>query len=132
MLGPDGRSVIGPDGKMVMVDANGRPIQPPSGTAGLSKDKGKANVKKRGRRKTRQVFFVPNDFRQLPESRIRGPIDYDTQCGVIKDKGNPCFRSIACKAHSKAAKRRVQGRSRNYDDLLLEWRQANKSNLWSW
>ena len=36
-------SMLGPDGKMVMVDAEGRPIQPLSGTSGSSRDKGKAN-----------------------------------------------------------------------------------------
>ncbi|KDR83739.1 hypothetical protein GALMADRAFT_236092 [Galerina marginata CBS 339.88] len=67
MLGPDGKPVIGADGRMVMVDAEGRPIQSSSGTAGSSKDKdkGKANAKKRFQRKTRQVFFVPDEVRQL-------------------------------------------------------------------
>ncbi|KAF8913900.1 hypothetical protein CPB84DRAFT_1757855 [Gymnopilus junonius] len=47
MLGPDGKPVIGADGKMVM------------------KDKGKAGAKKRFQRKTRQVFFVPEEVRQM-------------------------------------------------------------------
>ncbi|KAH9482649.1 Transcription initiation factor IIF subunit alpha [Psilocybe cubensis] len=65
MLGADGKPVIGVDGKMVMVDAEGRPIHP-SGAAGGSKDKGKAGgAKKRFQRKTRQVFFVPDEVRQL-------------------------------------------------------------------
>jgi transcription initiation factor TFIIF subunit alpha len=65
MLGPDGKPVIGADGKMVMVDAEGRPIQGPSGAAGSNKDKGKAAAKKRFQRKTRQVFFVPEEVRQM-------------------------------------------------------------------
>lgn len=74
MLGPDGKPVIGVDGKMVMVDAEGRPIHANSNNgagAGSSKDKekdkgkDKAAAKKRFQRKTRQVFFVPEEVRQL-------------------------------------------------------------------
>ncbi|KAF8974561.1 hypothetical protein BDZ97DRAFT_35006 [Flammula alnicola] len=66
MLGPDGKPVIGADGRMVMVDAEGRPIQASNGAAGPSKDKGKAAAaKKRFQRKTRQVFFVPEEVRQM-------------------------------------------------------------------
>ena len=65
MLGTDGKPVMGSDGKIVMVDAEGRPIQT-NGVAGPSKDKGKASAaKKRFQRKTRQVFFVPEEVRQL-------------------------------------------------------------------
>jgi len=71
MLGPDGKPVIGADGKMVMVDADGRPIQASSTNGSANnkdKDKGgkgAANAKKRFQRKTRQVFFVPDEVRQL-------------------------------------------------------------------
>jgi transcription initiation factor TFIIF subunit alpha len=65
MLGTDGKPVMGSDGKIVMVDAEGRPIQA-NGGAGPSKEKGKAGAaKKRFQRKTRQVFFVPEEIRQL-------------------------------------------------------------------
>ncbi|KAG5643947.1 hypothetical protein DXG03_009298 [Asterophora parasitica] len=82
MLGPDGKPVIGMDGKMVMVDAEGRPIHASSGASGSGggggdngNGKGKgaagpgggnmANGKKRFQKKTRQVFFVPEEVRQL-------------------------------------------------------------------
>ncbi|KAF8165344.1 hypothetical protein B0H34DRAFT_648173 [Crassisporium funariophilum] len=67
MLGPDGKPVIGADGKMVLVDAEGRPIHSSNGNAGSSKDKGKSGggAKKRFQKKTRQVFFVPEEIRQL-------------------------------------------------------------------
>ena len=94
MLGPDGRPVIGADGKMV-VDAE---------------------------------FFVPDEVRQMRKSRMKGPLDYDKQCGVINDRGLPCSKSLTCKSHTMGAKRRVQGRSRNYDELLLEWRRATLSS----
>ncbi|KAF8639943.1 hypothetical protein AX17_001193 [Amanita inopinata Kibby_2008] len=67
MLGPDGKPVIGADGKIVMVDAEGRPIQPTDSS--YAKDaKGKTpamNGKKRFQKKTRQVFYVPEEVRQL-------------------------------------------------------------------
>lgn len=66
MLGPDGKPVIGADGKMVMVDVDGRPIHASDG-AGSSKDKAKsaANGKKRFQKKTKQVYFVPEEVRRL-------------------------------------------------------------------
>lgn len=62
------------------------------------------------------------------KGRIKGPVDYDKQCGVINDKGLPCSRSLTCKAHSMGAKRAVQGRSKPYDELLLEWNRAHNPN----
>lgn len=60
---------------------------------------------------------------------MKGPVDFDKQCGVINDKGLPCSRSLTCKSHSMGAKRAVQGRSKNYDELLLEWQRANNPNF---
>ena len=87
MLGPDGKPVIGVDGKIVMVDAEGRPIRPGqqqqqqqaagasgsgsgSGTAadgvnGKGKEKDKSAARKRFQKKTKQVFLVPDEVRQL-------------------------------------------------------------------
>jgi transcription initiation factor TFIIF subunit alpha len=68
MLGPDGKPVIGADGKMVMVDAEGRPIQNADNSNGGREGKGKGpamNGKKRFQKKTRQVFYVPEEVRQL-------------------------------------------------------------------
>jgi len=56
-------------------------------------------------------------------------VDYDKQCGVINDKNLPCSRSLTCKSHSMGAKRAVQGRSRNYDELLLDWQRAHNPNF---
>jgi len=58
-----------------------------------------------------------------------GPVDVDRQCGVINDKGLPCSRSLTCKSHAMGAKRAVEGRSKNYDELLLEWNRAHKPNF---
>lgn len=61
--------------------------------------------------------------------RGKGPIDLDKQCGVINDKGLQCSRSLTCKSHAMGAKRSVQGRSKDYDVLLLEWQRANNPNF---
>ncbi|RDB20851.1 SAGA-associated factor 73 [Hypsizygus marmoreus] len=66
---------------------------------------------------------------KVTKGRLKGPVDFDRQCGVINDKGLPCSRSLTCKSHAMGAKRAVQGRSRNYDDLLLDWQRANNPNF---
>ena len=69
MLGLDGKPVIGADGRIVMVDAEGRPIAntPGEGSSKEKETKGKTpmNGKKKMTRKTRQVFKVPEEVRQL-------------------------------------------------------------------
>ncbi|KAG8950789.1 hypothetical protein FRC03_012744 [Tulasnella sp. 419] len=57
--------------------------------------------------------------------RVKGPAELDKNCCVINAKGLPCSRSITCKVHSMVAKRSVQGRSKPYDELLLDWKRAN-------
>lgn len=66
---------------------------------------------------------------KVTKGRLKGPIDLDRQCGVINDKGLPCSRSLTCKSHSMGAKRAVEGRSRKYDDLLLDWQRAHNPNF---
>lgn len=65
---------------------------------------------------------------KVTKGRFKGPVDYDKQCGVINDKNLPCSRSLTCKSHSMGAKRAVQGRTRPYDELLLEWNRTNNPN----
>ncbi|KAJ3786498.1 SCA7-domain-containing protein [Lentinula aff. detonsa] len=66
---------------------------------------------------------------KVTKGRMKGPVDYDKQCGVINDKGLPCSRSLTCKSHAMGAKRAVQGRSRPYDDLLLDWQREHNPNF---
>ena len=66
---------------------------------------------------------------KITKGRMKGPVDLDKQCGVINDKNLPCSRSLTCKSHSMGAKRAVQGRSRPYDELLLEWNRQNNPNF---
>lgn len=71
MLGPDGKPVIGMDGRTVMVDANGRPIRAGEASgasangAGASQNGKEKGAKKKFQKKTRQVFLVPDEVRQL-------------------------------------------------------------------
>src|SRR6266478_195297 len=62
------------------------------------------------------------------KGRFKGPFNPDRHCGVINDKNLPCSRSLTCKSHSMGAKRAVQGRSKDYDELLLEWNRAHNPN----
>lgn len=66
---------------------------------------------------------------KVTKGRAKGPVDLDRQCGVINDKNLPCSRSLTCKSHSMGAKRAVPGRSRDYDELLLEWNRLNNPNF---
>lgn len=94
----------------------------------------KKNLKKRKASPTPEDSSQPLKKKAKPppkvtKGRVKGPIDYDKQCGVINDKNLPCSRSLTCKSHSMGAKRAVQGRSRPYDELLLEWNRANNPNF---
>jgi len=66
---------------------------------------------------------------KITKGRSKLPVDYDKQCGVINDKNLPCSRSLTCKSHSMGAKRAVTGRSRAYDDLLLDWQREHNPNF---
>ena len=66
---------------------------------------------------------------KVTKAHLKGPINYDRQFSVINDKNLPCSRSLTCKFHSMGAKRAVQGRPRNYDELLPEWQLANNPNF---
>ncbi|KAI0328694.1 SCA7-domain-containing protein [Cubamyces sp. BRFM 1775] len=90
-----------------------------------------ADADKRGKkRKAEDEIDDPSvPKKKAARPRVKGPVDYDKQCGVINDKGLPCSRSLTCKSHSMGAKRAVQGRSKAYDELLLEWNRANNPNF---
>ena len=64
MLGPDGKPVIGMDGRIVMVDAEGKPIHG-DGTPGSTRSKNGPGPKRKFQKKTKQVFKVPEATRQL-------------------------------------------------------------------
>jgi transcription initiation factor TFIIF subunit alpha len=66
MLGADGKPVIGTDGKIVMVSADGKPIhgEQTSGPSAV-KPKEKSAGRKKFQKKTKQVFLVPEATRQL-------------------------------------------------------------------
>ncbi|KAI8807604.1 SCA7, zinc-binding domain-containing protein [Cladochytrium replicatum] len=56
--------------------------------------------------------------------KVKGPIDFDRQCGVLLETGLYCTRSITCKIHSMSSKRSVV-RSASYDALLQIYQSKN-------
>ncbi|KAI0719529.1 hypothetical protein C8T65DRAFT_568993 [Cerioporus squamosus] len=66
MVGSDGKLVMGADGKVVMVDAQGKIVRDVDVAAGADdKSKAKEKGKKKFQKKTRQVFMIPEETRQL-------------------------------------------------------------------
>ncbi|XP_063602510.1 mucin-2-like [Penaeus indicus] len=54
--------------------------------------------------------------------------DPEVHCGVVvAETGKPCTRSLTCKTHSLSLRRAVPGRSKKFDDLLLEHRAAKEA-----
>ncbi|KAG6896267.1 hypothetical protein C0993_008607, partial [Termitomyces sp. T159_Od127] len=98
----------------------------------LVESEGKSGKKRKGSPAADDSGPAKKKTKPMPKvtkGRVKGPVDYDRQCGVINDKGLPCSRSLTCKSHSMGAKRAVQGRTRPYDDLLLDWQRANNPNF---
>jgi SAGA-associated factor 73 len=77
------------------------------------------------KKKTKKELAKEAAASKNTKGRIKGPPEYDKHCCVINAKGVPCSRSITCKVHSMVAKRSVIGRSKGYDELLLDWKRAN-------
>ncbi|KAI0091698.1 SCA7, zinc-binding domain-containing protein [Irpex rosettiformis] len=102
------------------------------------KGKADSDVNKNKKRKAEDEDPTPDDpsapkkkkpATKVTKGRVKGPVDLDQHCGVINDKGLPCSRSLTCKTHSMGAKRAVLGRSRDYDELLLEWNRLKNPNF---
>ncbi|XP_066973447.1 mucin-2-like isoform X1 [Macrobrachium rosenbergii] len=54
--------------------------------------------------------------------------DAEVHCGVlVPETGKPCTRSLTCKTHSLTLRRNVVGRSKKFDELLLEHRAAKEA-----
>ena len=87
-------------------------LRPPSSTS-------RSNKKRRSSKSERRL--LPLKEREF---------DPEKHCGVwISDIYKACTRSLTCKAHSLTLRRAVQGRSRSFDDLLVEHRAAKESML---
>ncbi|CAE6431786.1 unnamed protein product [Rhizoctonia solani] len=64
MLGHDGKPVIGPDGKVVMLNADGTRVKKEDDPKGKKKAKEDPNAKKKAfMKKTRQVHMIPDEVR---------------------------------------------------------------------
>jgi len=91
MLGLDGKPAIGLDGRIVMVDAKGKPMhgERTSGAA-AAKPKEKAPGRKRFQKKMKQVFLVPEATRQLSREEryhwvMEGAIGSQLWTGTLDD-----------------------------------------------
>ncbi|KAJ7281668.1 SCA7, zinc-binding domain-containing protein [Mycena rebaudengoi] len=108
--------------------------KPTKGKAGLELEDPKKGSNKRKASQSPSDPSLPPKKKpkaapKITKGRMKGPVDYDQQCGVINDKNLPCSRSLTCKSHSMGAKRAVEGRSRKYDDLLIDWQRAHNPNF---
>lgn len=63
------------------------------------------------------------------QTKQKGPVDVERQCGVPLPSGGYCARSLTCKTHSMGAKRAVPGRSAPYDVLLQQYQKRNQAKL---
>lgn len=73
-----------------------------------------------------QHIVIKSPLGKRYSNRLKGPVDVERQCGVMKD-GVPCARSLTCKSHSMGAKRAVPGRSLPYDMLLTAYQKKNQA-----
>ena len=62
-------------------------------------------------------------------AKPKGPVNVETQCGVLLPNGALCARSLTCKSHSMGAKRSVPGRSLPYDQLLAMYQKRNQAKM---
>lgn len=63
------------------------------------------------------------------ETKPKGPVNVEKQCGVPLPQGGLCARSLTCKSHSMGSKRAVTGRSQPYDILLAQYQKKNHAKL---
>ncbi|WVQ83633.1 hypothetical protein IAT38_005774 [Cryptococcus sp. DSM 104549] len=97
---------------------------------GLKKSEIKKIMKDRARAEKKVAKEKEKEeIAERKRARANCPINLDRQCGVINDKLTPCARSLTCKTHTVGAKRAVEGRSRPYDELYLEWQREHNPNF---
>jgi SAGA-associated factor 73 len=61
------------------------------------------------------------------QTKPKGPVDVEKQCGVALPNSGFCARSLTCKSHSMGLKRAVPGRSLPYDMLLAQYQKKNQA-----
>ncbi|KAG7087770.1 hypothetical protein E1B28_013711 [Marasmius oreades] len=114
--------------KLAQPDAGGRS----KGKATASVSEGSVGKQKATPKPDLSPRLPKKTFKSVPQASKDNskstPIDYDNQCGVINYKNLPCSRPLAsCTLHSMGAKRAVQGRSRPYNELLLDLKRKHTS-----
>ncbi|WBW75252.1 SAGA complex deubiquitinating submodule subunit Sgf73 [Schizosaccharomyces osmophilus] len=69
------------------------------------------------------------DVGKKKNTKQKGPVDVDKQCGVLLPNNLMCARSLTCKTHSMSSKRAVPGRSQPYDVLLASCQKKNQAKI---
>lgn len=111
MLGPDGKPVVGFDGRIVMVGPDGKVISPAGSSRGSTNGgsskpgskaatpNGKSKSKNMSRKKIKQVFLVPEETRKLRrEERYPWVIEeapLEVKLGMSNDDSNASTSSVS-------------------------------------
>ncbi|TRM67592.1 hypothetical protein BD626DRAFT_449538 [Schizophyllum amplum] len=154
MRGPDGKPVIGMDGRVVQIDHEGRPIHNTDGTPAKGKAPGAANGnanggRKKFQKKTRQVFKVPDEVRALRrEERYPWVLEDSTgnetwvgqledmsradQYGVFMPAANETFQFVPVHRWYKFSKRLKHSMPTDTAAVELEYQKQQKRDPAAW
>ena len=134
----DGDGVDDPTVTVESADAapevNSTAKNPPKKSASKNAPEGPKKSKKRkaddGADKEPKKKKLKKDEPPKPKiPKPKGPVNVETQCGVLLPNGGFCARSLTCKSHSMGAKRSVPGRSLPYDQLLAMYQKRNQAKM---
>jgi len=117
-------------------DEQGSTKKPPKRSASKNAPDGPKKSKKRkaddaaGAEKEIKKKKLKKDEPPKPKvPKPKGPVNVETQCGVLLPNGGFCARSLTCKSHSMGSKRAVPGRSLPYDQLLAMYQKRNQAKM---
>lgn len=118
------------------VDEQSSAKKPPKKSASKNASDGPKKSKKRkaddaaGADKEPKKKKLKKDEPPKPKvPKPKGPVNVETQCGVLLPNGGFCARSLTCKSHSMGSKRAVPGRSLPYDQLLAMYQKRNQAKI---
>ena len=115
-------------------DNEGSVISAKNGTSKASKTSKKRKLDdstgaKKAPSKSTKTVDKKDKIKKKVETKPKGPVDVERQCGVPLPQGGLCARSLTCKSHSMGSKRAVTGRSQPYDILLAQYQKKNQAKL---
>ena len=108
--------------------------KPPKKSAAKNAPEGPKKSKKRkaddgADKEPKKKKFKKDEPPKPKVPKPKGPVNVETQCGVLLPNGGFCARSLTCKSHSMGAKRSVPGRSLPYDQLLAMYQKRNQAKM---